>query len=355
MKKTIAITFMAVTLAGSIFASGAQDDVSVTELHRAVEEGAVSSVAQVFPSSDILGVFTDNDDDGLYSSALPFLTGEGDRHDLTQSVSDYISEIVSNDTDDVMDLIRGELKAELNLIDNEQTYMILGNYRIVADVQKTEGEPARITYEREIIDFTPVKSVQIEASDDVLAVLYDNDDDGVFSGLVDRNVMTKSSADYISDVVFEDTDDISEIIFDELKSVLENGVVEKSEMILGNHKFSATLEASNNYKMVSEKVDYAPELVAVVAASDDVLGIFSDNDDDGLYDSALPYLTGEMDASTIPVDVNDYIATVIFNDSDDLREVIYGDLSAAFEEGEVEQVTMKLGSYVFSLSLEYIS
>lgn len=355
MKKTIALTLMATAMAGSIFASGAQDEITVTGISKSIERSEASSVEQVFPSSDILDVFSDNDDDDLYDSTLPFLKGYADRHELTQSQSDYISEIILNDTDDVMELIRDELKAELTIADNAQAYMVLGNYKITADVQKTAGEATRITYNRDLVGFTPVETVQVEASEDVLTVFTDNDDDDVFSGLTDRNSMTKDSADYISQIIADDTDDISEVIFDELKAVLTSGSVERSEMVLGNHKFTATLEAPKVYKLTSEEVFYSPATVAVINASDDILSIFSDNDDDDLYESALPYLTGKADTASMPVEVNDYITSIIYEDFDDLNEEIYNELTEAFSESDSESVTLKLGSYNFTLSMDYMS
>jgi hypothetical protein len=361
MKRIYATMAAAILVAGSLMASGQNEEVTYSTMEREFIPYESSEMIEVTPSADILDIFSDNDD-GSYSVAEAYLNGEADRDSIPHSAAVFISGMISDDPDDLLDTVRSELKTALADNESNGSFMDLGTYRFKAVKVKTDGEPTHIIYSRELIDFTPAGKVTIVPSDDILAVFSDNDESGLYDETLpfltsesERNEMSKSSSRFVSQIIGDNSDDISDLIRSELKSALEKGVVEESEMILGNYRFVSTLEESGIYNFTSEEIYYTPENVEKINVNADILAIFEDNDENGMYETALPYLTGTTDNAVIPVAVNDYIAKIICEDCDDLMDEIRNTLAQALDENESDSVYLELGSYTFTGSTAYSS
>lgn len=107
--------------------------------------------------------------------------------------------------------------------------------------------------------YEPVKSVQVEPSDAIIAIFADEDhdeddlfDDEIFTdaepflrGDKDRSLISKDVIEYIDFIIENDADDISDLITEELRSVIKRGSVEESYMVLGTKKFQCTLDYIN--------------------------------------------------------------------------------------------------------------
>ncbi|MBN2618069.1 MAG: hypothetical protein JXR64_07125 [Spirochaetales bacterium] len=95
-----------------------------------------SKSTQVEPSSDILAIFADddNDVDDIYGDVEPYLHMGADRKEITKEIITYINSIIVNDVDDISDLINSELTSALKSNGVEESYMILGATKITCSL-----------------------------------------------------------------------------------------------------------------------------------------------------------------------------------------------------------------------------
>jgi len=166
MKHSLIFMVMAVTTMGSLWASGQTDVTSNSVMTKDKKEYVSADTIQVKVTADILAVFEDNDDDDLYDETLPFLMGNGKSSDMTKHMNEYVSNILKDDTDDVMELIRDELTGPLEAGKCDESFMALGNYKARA----FEAEPNHYNIKVDIVAFEPVKSTSVMPSSDILSV-----------------------------------------------------------------------------------------------------------------------------------------------------------------------------------------
>ena len=88
----------------------------------------INSTVQLEPSNEIITIFEDNDVDGIY------LKSDADRRMVTLGIIEDIEEVLEDDTDDITDLIRSQLRDVLQRGEVENSYMILGNYMFSASL-----------------------------------------------------------------------------------------------------------------------------------------------------------------------------------------------------------------------------
>ena len=357
MKRSLIFIVMAVTTMGSIWASGQADVTSNSVMTKDKKEFISADTIQVEATADILAVFEDNDDDELYDGTLPFLTGKGKSSDMTMDMNDYVSSILKNDTDDIIELIRDELTSPLEAGISEESFMVLGNYKATA--YEAESNIFNITLDK--LAFIPVNSTSVTPSSDILIVFEDNDDDELYGSAfpflstgANINTIDRSTLEYIEDIILDDTDDLSDLIKSELKASMSYGDVEESTMVLGNYQFTATMEDKGLYTYKIEELEYEPAKSIQIFPSSDILAVFEDNDDDSLYRDAISYLNSGTGFNYASTDVLDYIDDIVNDDTDDLSDLIRDELNEVLSRGDIEGAYMVLGGYVFTASLDYV-
>jgi len=107
----------------------------------------------------------------------------------------------------------------------------------------TDGNTERYQYSVKELAYEIDTTIQIEPSDEIITIFEDNDVDGIYlKSDADRRMITLDVIEDIKDVLDDDTDDVTDLIHSQLKTVLQRGKVENSYMILGNYMFSASLD-----------------------------------------------------------------------------------------------------------------
>lgn len=106
------------------------------------------------------------------------------------------------------------------------------------------NEVKAYTFTSEELPYTPEVSIQVEPSDDIIEVFKNNDDDNLFNDAEEflhinapRNTMSKAIVEYIEEIITADTDDIKDLVNDELKAAMNEKGADEAYMILGNIKF----------------------------------------------------------------------------------------------------------------------
>jgi len=107
----------------------------------------------------------------------------------------------------------------------------------------TDGNTERYQYSVKELAYEIDTTIQIEPSDEIITIFEDNDVDGIYlKSDADRRMITLDVIEDIKEVLDDDTDDVTDLIHSQLKTVLQRGKVENSYMILGNYMFSASLD-----------------------------------------------------------------------------------------------------------------
>jgi len=107
----------------------------------------------------------------------------------------------------------------------------------------TDGNTERYQYSVKELAYEIDTTIQIEPSDEIITIFEDNDVDGIYlKSDADRRMITLDVIEDIKDILDDDTDDVTDLIHSQLKTVLQRGKVENSYMILGNYMFSASLD-----------------------------------------------------------------------------------------------------------------
>lgn len=123
--KRIIITLLALSISIGLFASGSNEKIDrvVRTNHSKVTFETIGKL-QVAPTADIIAIFEDHDD---YSVEAQYLTLDADLRTFPDDVFENIDSVISEDPDDLMELITDELNSYLKEGELEYTYMILGD------------------------------------------------------------------------------------------------------------------------------------------------------------------------------------------------------------------------------------
>lgn len=112
----------------------------------------------------------------------------------------------------------------------------------------------------------------------------------------------------------------------------------------------------HNYKFSSVELEFEPASVVQVEPSASIIAIFedSDNDEDGDFPDAEPYFYKDADRNMIPSNAKAYIDLILSEDTDDVLDLIRGELKAACEANNVEKAYMIIGTHMFTCTLSYL-
>lgn len=96
------------------------------------------------------------------------------------------------------------------------------------------------------VEFKTIGEVQVEPSEDILEIFSDHDDYTVdaeyLKAGINLRLLSDDVMEDIDSVLEEDTDDIKDLIIDELQANLKAGEIEYAYMILGRNLFSASYD-----------------------------------------------------------------------------------------------------------------
>lgn len=96
------------------------------------------------------------------------------------------------------------------------------------------------------IEFETVGEIQVEPSSDILEIFSDHDDYAVdaeyLKAGLDLRLLSEDVLEDIDSVLAEDTDDVKDLINDELLTNLKEGEIEYAYMILGRNLFSLSYD-----------------------------------------------------------------------------------------------------------------
>lgn len=126
MKRNLAIVLFSI-LAISAWASGSADVSSFLVSHTTVEREAYGRI-QIEPTSEILEIFNS------FGVESQYLTAGTEMKDIPTDVKDDIDDIIVDDEDGVVGLIKDTLKDSLKNSDSEEAFMVLGEHLFTVSI-----------------------------------------------------------------------------------------------------------------------------------------------------------------------------------------------------------------------------
>lgn len=96
------------------------------------------------------------------------------------------------------------------------------------------------------VEFETIGEIQVEPSADILEIFGDHDDYAVeaeyLKAGLNLRLLSDEVLENIDSILAEDTDDVKDLINDELLASLKEGEIEYAYMILGRNLFSASYD-----------------------------------------------------------------------------------------------------------------